>query len=348
LTCRNCETTCPSGVEYGQLVDLGRRLVEERVRRPRRQAALRWLLRVGLVSRWFAPAVRLGQAAWPVLPRALQAKLPRRSVVAANAHARPALRRDQRVLLLAGCVQPALLPNINHATVRVLDAIGIQTLIEPKAGCCGAIREHLADHPGALANLRRNIDAWWPAISGTDGGPAVEAIVSNASGCGVTLKDYGRMLAQDPVYASKAARVSALARDVAEVLAQRLPLLQERLAQNPSSAQAQRPSLAMHLPCTLQHGQKLPNLLGQLLPALGFDIAVSAQESHLCCGSAGTYSILEPELAVRLRDRKLGHLRALRRDCIVSANIGCIQHLQSGTHLPVRHWIEILDESLAG
>jgi glycolate oxidase iron-sulfur subunit len=238
------------------------------------------------------------------------------------------------------------MPNINRATARVLDAAGIQTLIAPKAACCGAIREHLADHAGALADLRRNIDAWWPAISGTDGGPAVEAIVSNASGCGVTLKDYGRMLAAEPQYAHKALRVAALARDIAEVVVEQLPTLQQRLAGAAAQAAAPKPRLAVHLPCTLQHGQKLPLILERLLPALGFDIAIAARENHLCCGSAGTYSILEPELAGRLRERKLGHLRALGRECIVSANIGCIQHLQSGTHLPVRHWIEILDEAL--
>ncbi len=276
----------------------------------------------------------------------MQAKLPL-SAGAGPAGPEPsAAPRDRRVLLLAGCVQPALAPNINRATARVLDAAGIQTVIEAKAGCCGAIREHLADHDGALRDLRRNIDAWWPAINGTDGGPAVEAIVSNASGCGTTLKDYGRMLAHDPDYAHKANRVSALARDIAEVIAQRLPQLQERLAQKSVPSAPVPTRVAVHLPCSLQHGLKLPGILEQVLPALGFDIAVAQRESHLCCGSAGTYSVLEPELAGRLRDRKLANLRALGRECIVSANIGCIQHLQSGTNLPVRHWIELLDQML--
>jgi glycolate oxidase iron-sulfur subunit len=344
LTCRNCETTCPSGVAYGRLVDIGRRVVEARVARPRGRAAVRWLLREGLTSRWFAPALGLGQWLRGALPAALQAKVPARTHRAAL-RAWPATPHARRVLLLAGCVQPALLPNVNPATARVLDAAGIQAVVEPRAGCCGAIRDHLADHSGAQADARRNIDAWWPAISGSDGGAPVEAIVSNASGCGAMLKDYAHLLAQDPAYAVKAQRVGALARDIAEVVAQDLPALQEKLRTRAAQA-APRPVVALHLPCTLQHGQKLPGILQQILPALDFDVATTRQESHLCCGSAGTYSVLEPELAQHLRDRKLAHLRELERPTIVSANVGCIQHLQSGTHLLVRHWIEVLDDQL--
>jgi len=343
LTCRNCETTCPSGVEYGRLIDIGRRVVEHKVARPRGAALLRWLLRAGLTSRWFAPAVRVGQMVRGALPAALQAKVPAVSPAGAP-RPWPAANHARRVLLLAGCVQPSLLPNVNPATARVLDAAGLRTVVPARAGCCGAIRAHLADHDRALDDLRRNVDAWWPAISGEDGGAPVEAIVSNASGCGAMLKDYAHLLAQDRAYADKAARVSALARDVAEVVAANLPALQARLGA--LDADAPRAAVALHLPCTLQHGLRLPNILQQILPNLGFDIAVARQEHHLCCGSAGTYSVLQPELATRLRDRKLAHLRELGRPCIVSANVGCIQHLQSGTHLAVRHWIEVLDDRL--
>jgi glycolate oxidase iron-sulfur subunit len=349
LTCRNCETTCPSGVDYGQLVDIGRRIVETRVRRPWAERALRWLLRNGLTSALFAPALRVGQALRPLLPHALKAKLPhppaqslhRAAVRGAGARSQwhPA-EHARKVLLLAGCVQPGLRPNINTATMRVLDAAGIQALIAPAVGCCGAIREHLADHEGALADMRRNIDAWWPHVSGAPGIAQVTAIVMNASGCGVTVKEYAHHLAHDPAYAQKALRISALTRDLAEQVDELVPMLAPRLAAAPSDA------LAVHLPCTLQHGQGLPDLLEQVLRALGFAVSVP-QENHLCCGSAGTYSVLEPLLARQLRDRKLVHLRALGAPCIVSANIGCIQHLQSGTDIPVRHWIEVLDDALA-
>jgi glycolate oxidase iron-sulfur subunit len=338
LTCRNCETTCPSGVEYGRLVDIGRQLVEQRVARPRARSGLRWLLREGLSSRWFGPAVRLGQALRPVLPPVLKAKVP--AAGGPRPRAAPPGRHDRRVLLLAGCVQPSLLPNVNHATVRVLDRAGVQAVIADRAGCCGAIREHLADHAGALADARRNVDAWWPAMEGSDGRPAAEAVVVNASGCGLTVKDYGRLLAGDPSYARKAQRISAMTRDVAEFVAQCLPALQPH-------RRGTQASVALHLPCTLQHGQRLPAILQELLPALGIQASITTQESHLCCGSAGTYSILEPQLALRLRDRKLAQLRGLAPQCIASANIGCIQHLQSGTNLPVRHWIELVDELLS-
>lgn len=351
LTCRNCESTCPSGVEYGRLVDIGRRIVEARVPRPRRQAAARWLLRNGLDSRWFAPAVALGRSVRAILPQSLRSKLSvRRSVrAAASATAVTATsaaisRPDRRVLLLAGCVQPALLPGVSTASRRVLDAAGFDVLLAKGAGCCGAIREHLADHEGALRAMRRNVDAWWPAISGSDGGQPVAAIVSDASGCGVMLDDYGRLLAHEPAYAQKAARVSELARDIAELVEQDTGRLLATLDR--ARAGAARPTLAVHIPCTLQHGQRQAGLLHRMLPALGLDVAPACRDSHLCCGSAGTYSLLQPQIAGRLRDRKLEALREQGRDCIVSANVGCIQHLQSGTHLPVRHWVEVVAEML--
>ncbi|HEY2558516.1 MAG TPA: glycolate oxidase subunit GlcF [Caldimonas sp.] len=351
LTCRNCETTCPSGVQYGNLLEIGRRIVDERVARPAGERALRWTLKEGLTSSLFAPAMKVGQALRGVLPGALKAKVP--AAQAARRDDWPAREHERKVLLLAGCVQPAMLPNINSATARVLDAAGIQTIVAPAAGCCGAIRLHTSDRDGALAQMRSNIDAWWPWLERGD----VEAIVMNASGCGVTVKEYGHSLAHDPAYAHKAGRISDLTRDLSEIVADVVDSLRAKLALPGSAAErgatATRPPcgrverLAFHPPCTLQHGQRVRGVVESSLTALGFDVRVPANEPHLCCGSAGTYSVLQPELANALRDRKLASLDALAPTTVVSANIGCIQHLQSGTTTPVRHWIEVLDDALA-
>ena len=334
LTCRNCETTCPSGVDYGHLLDIGRRIVEERVERPAGEAAVRWLLKEGLTSPLFAPAMKVGQMLRPLLPAPLKAKVP--APATARARVWPQRSHARKVLLLAGCVQPAMMPGINSATARVLDAAGIQTLVAERAGCCGALRTHLNDHEGGLADMRRNIDAWWPWVEGGE----VEAIVMNASGCGVTVKDYGHALAHDPHYAAKAARIGALTRDLSELLPDLVPALRDQVRVGAVS------KLVFHPPCTLQHGQKLRGGVETHLGALGFDVQLARSESHLCCGSAGTYSVLQPELAYQLRDRKLGNIEPLQPQCIVSANIGCIQHLQTGTATPVRHWVEVLDEAL--
>jgi len=340
LTCRNCETTCPSGVQYGNLVEIGRRIVDERVERPRSEQAVRWLLKEGLTSPLFGPALRLGQLARPLLPAALKHKVPPRSD--ARAHRWPTRAHARKVLMLMGCVQPALMPNVNSATARVLDAAGIQTLVADEAGCCGAIRTHLNDHEGGLADMRRNIDAWWPLVEGLTDQGRVEAIVMNASGCGVTVKEYGHALAHDPAYAEKAQRIAALTRDLGELLPDLVPKLKNRLHRGHAK------HLAFHPPCTLQHGQQLRGVIEPQLAALGFDVRLAPNESHLCCGSAGTYSVLQPELAYALRDRKLAQLEPLAAEAIVSANVGCIQHLQSGTTTPVRHWVEVLDDALAG
>jgi len=336
LTCRNCETTCPSGVQYGNLVEIGRRLVDERVPRPAGERMLRFALEEGLTSTLFTPALKFGQLVRGILPAVLKAKVP--AAAPASAHRWPVREHPRKVLLLMGCVQPAMAPNINSATARVLDAAGIQTLVAAEAGCCGAIRLHGSDRAGALAQMRRNIDAWWPLVAAG----SVEAIVMNASGCGVTVKEYGHTLRDDPAYAEKAQRVADLTRDLSELLPDIVPTLAKTLA-----ARAPRPRLAFHPPCTLQHGQQLRGGVETHLRTLGFDIRVAASEAHLCCGSAGTYSLTHPELAMPLRDRKLGHLAALDAEVIVSANIGCIQHLQSGTTTAVRHWVEVLDETLA-
>jgi glycolate oxidase iron-sulfur subunit len=348
LTCRNCESTCPSGVQYGHLVDIGRRIVERKVERPTGERAVRWLLKEGLTSPLFKPAMKLGQALRPLVPKALRDKVP--APAPARAHRWPTREHPRKVLMLLGCVQPAMMPNINTATARVLDAAGIQTLVADGAGCCGALRTHLNDHDGGLADMRRNIDAWWPLVEGLTSQGAVEAIVMNASGCGVTVKEYGHALAHDPAYADKARRISDLTKDLSELLPGLVPALAPRLGRamgKPGSAALPTHGrLVFHPPCTLQHGQQLRGGVEQQLAALGFEVRLAAAESHLCCGSAGTYSVLQPELSKQLRDRKLGHLAPADDETLISANIGCIQHLQSGTATPVRHWVEVLDDAL--
>ena len=339
LTCRNCESTCPSGVDYGHLVDIGRKIVDAKVPRPAPERALRWALKEGLPSPLFGPAMKLGQLVRPLLPAALKAKVPAPQASGSW----PSRSHPRKVLLLAGCVQPAMSPNINSATARVLDAIGVQSVVAPKAGCCGAVKFHLNDQEGGKAQMRATIDAWWPHVQGQDGKAGIEAILMNASGCGVTVKDYGHLLADDPAYAAKAARISGLTKDLSEWLPELSVQLKGRI-----KPVAQ--TIAFHPPCTLQHGQQLRGGVEQHLGALGFQLKVTACEPHLCCGSAGTYSVLNPELAYQLRDRKLGHLGqtfgAAGTKVIVSANIGCITHLQSGTATPVRHWVELLDQAL--
>ena len=331
LTCRNCESTCPSGVKYGRLVDIGRRVVEERVPRTlgnriKRSTLKEFLPRTGL----FKLAHRTGSLARPLLSTTLQDKLQ----PAPAAGRWPTRSHARKMLVLEGCVQPAMAPNINAATARVLDAVGVQLLVAPKAGCCGAVRYHMNDQAGGLDDMRRNIDAWWPYVE------QVEAIVMTASGCGVTVKEYGHLLAHDPAYAAKAARISLLTRDLSEIL----PQFEAQLALQVEQQGGQR--VAFHPPCTLQHGQQIRGKVEGVLRAAGIDVVLCA-DSHLCCGSAGTYSVLHPEIAHELRSRKLANLAATGAGEIVSANVGCVSHLQAGTDTPVSHWIELLDRRLA-
>jgi glycolate oxidase iron-sulfur subunit len=332
LTCRNCETTCPSGVDYGHLVDIGRKIVDAKVPRPASEKALRWALKEGLPSPLFAPAMKMGQLVRPLLPASLKNKVPAKQAFGAI----PTQSHARKVLMLEGCVQPSMSPNINAATRRVLDAAGIETLTAPKAGCCGAVKFHLNDQDGGKAHMRINIDAWWPLVETGQ----IEAIVMNASGCGVTVKEYGHILQDDPHYAEKAQKISDLTKDLSELL----PDLVEKLKGKVSAKAAQQ--VAFHPPCTLQHGQQLRGGVEQHLGTLGFKINVASCEAHLCCGSAGTYSVLQPEIAYQLRDRKLGNLNEMNPEVIVSANIGCITHLQSGTQTPVKHWVELLDAAI--
>ncbi len=331
LTCRNCESTCPSGVQYGNLVDIGRKIVDSKVERPLTERLMRGALKHGLNSSLFAPAMAVGQMVRGLLPSGLKNKIPAKQKM----RAMPARTHARKIIMLAGCVQPAMLPNINVATARVLDAAGIQTLVLSASKCCGAINFHLNDQDAAKVQMRANIDAWWPAIEA-----GAESIVMNASGCGVMVKDYGHVLADDAAYAAKAKRVSELTVDLSELLPALLPQLVSTL-----KVTGELPKLAYHPPCTLQHGQQLKGGVETHLRKLGFDVQVSALEPHLCCGSAGTYSVLNPEIAYTLRDRKLSALPSA--DVIISANVGCITHLQSGSKMPVRHWIEVLDDALA-
>jgi glycolate oxidase iron-sulfur subunit len=331
LTCRNCETTCPSGVKYGRLVDIGRKVVEQRVQRPLGERIKRTLLKETLPRKWiFKPAFKAGQMVRAILPASLQDKLPR----PAGAGQWPTRTHARKMLVLDGCVQPSMAPNINAATARVLDALGVQLVVAPKAGCCGALRYHMNDQDGGLDDMRRNIDAWWPLVE------QVEAIVMTASGCGVTVKEYGHLLAHDNAYAEKARRISELTRDLSEILPQFEAQLGARL-----QGKITKP-IAYHPPCTLQHGQQIRGKVEGVLRAAGVDVTLCA-DSHLCCGSAGTYSVLQPELAHELRDRKLANLHATGAEEIVSANIGCLTHLQSGTETPVTHWIELIDRALS-
>jgi len=332
LTCRNCETTCPSGVEYGKLLDIGRHIVEEKVGRGAAETAVRTALKTGLGSPMlFNTTLKLGQSMRSLMPGFMQARIP-----AAEATGTwPQPRHTRRMLVLQGCVQPGLKPNINAATARVLDRVGISLIAADEAGCCGALAHHLNDTDAGLNAARRNIDAWLPHLD-----TGVEAIVMTASGCGVMVKDYGWLLRNDAAYAEKASRVSAATKDISEVLIAERDALQ-RLAMHPAPRR-----IAYHPPCTLQHGQKLSGGVEALLSDAGFELTPVA-EKHLCCGSAGTYSILQPDIASQLKIRKLGHLKAGAPELIVTANIGCLTHLQSGSSIPVRHWVELLDEALA-
>ncbi len=342
LTCRNCESTCPSGVRYGRLVDIGRKIVDDRleeegIRRPAGERVKRWVLREGLTRpALFGAALRLGQAVRPLLPATLQGKVPDLAKTT-PAGAWPRNTHARKMLLLDGCVQPAMSPNINAATARVFDRLGVELVVAREAGCCGAIRFHTGDHDGGLDNMRRNIDAWWPHIEA-----GAEAIVMTASGCGTMVKEYGHLLRSDPRYAERARRVSALTRDLSEIL----PDFADALHAHAGAVPREGRRVAYHPPCTLQHGQQIRGKVEALLTRLGVEVRLCA-DSHLCCGSAGTYSVLQPELSLRLRDDKLAKLQATQPEAIVSANIGCIAHLQGGTGTPVMHWIELVDRMLA-
>ncbi len=327
LTCRACETTCPSGVEYSRLLDIGRELIARSVPRPWHQRAFRWGLRSILPypSR-FGPLLRLGQMIRPLLPSAMRKRVPERKKPSPV----PRTANSRQMLLLDGCVQPSLAPQINTAAIRTLNRLGIALFGVPGAVCCGAVSQHLDAPDEALDFARRNIDKWWPMIES-----GAEAIVITASGCATQIKNYSHLLRNDPVYADKAARISAVTKDLSEVLA-----VEDLRDINPGRDTRQR--VAFQSPCTLQHGQKLGGVVEKILTGLGYTLC-PIRDPHLCCGSAGTYSILQPSLSDRLRDNKLRSLQADKPDVIATANIGCLSHLEMHAQVPVVHWIELLD-----
>ena len=326
LTCRACETTCPSGVNYGRLLDIGRAVVEQQVRRSWMERVKRRLLCAVLpYPRRFALLFRCAQIFKPMIPARLRSKIPD---IRQTGLQSPQNTHRRKMLVLAGCVQPILGSAINTAAVRVLDKLGISLLVVPTAGCCGALSYHLSEHADALDFMRRNIDAWLPYLE-----QGVEAIVMTASGCGLMVKEYGDILKHDSFYAEKAQRISTATRDLVEVLA----------AEDLSSLKPDIiGTVAFQSPCTLQHGQQLGGAVETLLGSLGFDISTVANP-HLCCGSAGTYSLLQPKLSQQLLQDKVNALESAEPDVIATANIGCLTHIQSMTSIPVRHWIEVLD-----
>ena len=326
LTCRACETTCPSGVRYGKLADIGRRLVEERVPRPLIERIKRKALLAVIPHRArFAPLLAMGRFVRPLLPGTLARRIP----PSEPAGGWPAPRHTRRVLALGGCVQGAIAPGIDAAAARVLDRLGISYMPAPASGCCGAASHHLSAHDAALAMARRNIDAWWPEIE-----TGAEAIAITASACAAEVKEYAEHLEHDPAYARKAERVSSLARDLSEIVA----------AEDCSGLSPVRSPrrVAFHSPCTLQHGQKLGGVVEGILERAGVELT-AVNDAHLCCGSAGTYSILQPALSRELLARKLDNLEAHRPEAIATANIGCFAHLATAASVPVRHWIQLLD-----
>ena len=343
LTCRSCETTCPSGVRYGRLLDIGRALTEQRVERQPMSALKRFALRKVLPHRRrFAALYGVARLVRGILPREIRTKIPEKmSVPSRSEQDWPAARHARKVLILEGCVQPTLAPEVNLAAALVLDRIGISVVRVAAAGCCGAVAHHLSAHDDTQQQLRRNIDAMWPHIEA-----GVEAVIMTASACTAMLTDYGHLLREDRVYAQRAARVSTLARDISEVVLSNASALGEALGRNGKSAQP-GPKVAFQSPCTLQHALKIRGVVESLLGQAGFTLT-QVPDSHLCCGSAGTYSILQPELSGRLLSGKVAALEQGGPAVIATANIGCQTHIRAATRLPVRHWIELLETRLRG
>ena len=344
LTCRNCESTCPSGVQYSHLLEIGRKWAEEQApSRPLGTKVVRWLLKEGLTRPvLFNSGMKIGRIVRPLLPKVLKKKIPTAHLTEAYSAPKTSVSLNKKMLTLNGCVQPGMLPNINLATERVLNQLGISLVNAPNVNCCGAIRLHLNDDEGAKNQMRANIDAWWPVIEQglQNESQKIDAIVMNASGCGVTVKDYGHLLKNDPQYAKKAKIISELTKDISEILSDYTQPLIDLLGKEA------KPGLVYHPPCTLQHGQQIRGKVEDVLTSIGVKVNL-CEDSHLCCGSAGTYSVLQSELSNQLRSQKLEKLISAchthQAQAIVSGNIGCITHLQQD-HVPVSHWIEIIDQ----
>ena len=330
LTCRSCETTCPSGVRYGRLVEIGREIVDQRVPRNLLQTIPRILLRkIVPYPQRFAPIYKMGLLFRPILPAAIKRKLP----VPQTSNRNSSFTKARKMLVLQGCVQSVVTPQTNQAASRLLEKFDVELISVPDAGCCGAVSHHLSAPEEGLDFMRRNIDAWWPYIE-----QGAEAIIITASGCGTVVKDYAELLKHDPQYGEKAKKVSALAKDISEILSNENLL---GLAKKPPSIK-----VAFHSPCTLQHGQQLNGVVENILKRAGFKLT-TVQDAHLCCGSAGPYSILQPGLSQQLLDNKLSSLQKEQPDIIATANIGCQMHMASKATVPVKHWIEVIDEHLA-
>lgn len=329
LGCLSCETTCPSGVEYGQLADLGKQLIERQVKRPWYQRVMRWgVLQCFPYRKRFVLMLRLAQCFKPLLPARLRAQIPVRASQVSAKKTRSSKRKTRTMLLLNGCVQPGLTPQTNQAAQQVFGQLGIDLVSVAQAGCCGAMSHHLQKTEAGRNFARQNIDAWWPFIE-----QGAEAIVTTASGCGAFVKSYGEVLSEDPLYRDRAKHVAEVTKDVVEVLAkEELGPLRLKPAIGP---------IAFHPPCSLQHAQNLSGRVENLLASLGFQLT-SIAEKHLCCGSAGTYSIFNPATAQTLRQRKLAAIESQKPQLIATANVGCQHHLQVGTGLEVIHWIELL------
>lgn len=333
LTCRSCETTCPSGVKYGRLIDFGRAEIEKKLERPIKQKLMRWALRQVLpYSQRFGPLLNVGQVLRPIMPEFIKAKIPPKRQVNSPW---PAKRHARVMLALAGCAQPSAAPNTNLAAARVFDKLGITLVEEPKAGCCGAVSYHLGAHDEGLDFMRRNIDVWWPAVEA-----GAEAIVMTASGCGAMVQDYGYALRHDAIYAEKAQKISELTKDISEVLQA------EDLTQLFINTGDSLGKVAVHCPCTLQHAMRPTiqesDVVESILKKAGIELT-RTKDKHLCCGSAGTYSILQPEISQKLLSNKLDALTGEQPDRIVTSNVGCQLHLESKAKVPVQHWIELLD-----
>lgn len=325
LSCRSCETTCPSGVRYGRLLDLGRVIVEEKVSRSGFDRLRRYLLRQFLPYR---RRVQFAMAfAWPLrglLPNALAEKIPQKQAP----QVWPESNYERTMLVLAGCVQPVLMPSIDAAVAKVLGRLGISLLPVEGSGCCGALPYHLSAHEQAKKLARRNIDACWPHLQ-----QGAEVVVSTASGCGINLKEYRVLLYDDPAYRDKARYFAERVKDIGEVLAD----------EDLSVFKVEGRKIAFHSPCSLQHGQGLSGLVEGVLEGLGYQLT-SIRDGHLCCGSAGVYSLLQTDISERLRQNKLKALLAGEPEVIATANVGCLLHLQAGTHIKIKHWLELLNE----